>query len=90
MANSGAILLSINSGTTTLTSMAPTVFITFHILRLQQKYVYSIREINGIEQIIGSGIFSGTKRIIRLFTIFGCLLSATSNTTFSRHLFRSD
>ncbi|MFM7987494.1 MAG: hypothetical protein ACKPKO_50095, partial [Candidatus Fonsibacter sp.] len=50
VANSGATLLSIKSGTTTLLSMAPTVGIKhFTYSDFNSNYVYNIKEINGIE-----------------------------------------
>ncbi|MFM7980573.1 MAG: hypothetical protein ACKPKO_14770 [Candidatus Fonsibacter sp.] len=54
---SGATLLSIKPGTTTFMSMAPTVGIKhFTYSVFNNKYVYNIKEIHGIENILGSGI----------------------------------
>ncbi|MFM7988445.1 MAG: hypothetical protein ACKPKO_54945, partial [Candidatus Fonsibacter sp.] len=62
VANSGATLLSIKSGTTTLLSMAQTVGIKhFTYSDFNNNYVYNIKEINGIDHILGSGIFAATR-----------------------------
>ncbi|MFM7982415.1 MAG: hypothetical protein ACKPKO_24150, partial [Candidatus Fonsibacter sp.] len=90
VANVGATLLSIKSGTTTLLAMTPTVGIKhFTYSDFHNNYVYNIKEINGIEHIIGSGIFAAPRGSFTYLQSFGFLLSATNNTTFSRHLCRS-
>ncbi|MFM7978284.1 MAG: hypothetical protein ACKPKO_03130 [Candidatus Fonsibacter sp.] len=62
MAKYWATLLSIKSGTTTFMSLAPTVGIK-HVTYsdFNNHYVYNIKEINGIEILIGFGIFAAPR-----------------------------
>ncbi|MFM7985095.1 MAG: hypothetical protein ACKPKO_37835, partial [Candidatus Fonsibacter sp.] len=56
VASSGATALSIKSGASTIMTMSPTVGIK-HITYtdFNNNYVYNIKEINGIDNILGSG-----------------------------------
>ncbi|MFM7989984.1 MAG: hypothetical protein ACKPKO_62785, partial [Candidatus Fonsibacter sp.] len=90
VASSGATLLSIKSGTTTFMSMALTVGIKhFTYSDFNNNHVYIVKGNKRNRTFTRFWYICGTKMIIHLFTSFGFLLSATSNTTFSMHLFRS-
>ncbi|MFM7978901.1 MAG: hypothetical protein ACKPKO_06255, partial [Candidatus Fonsibacter sp.] len=62
VASSGATALSIKSGASTIMTMSPTVGIK-HVTYtdFNNNYVYNIKEINGIDNILGSGIFSAAR-----------------------------
>ncbi|MFM7980305.1 MAG: hypothetical protein ACKPKO_13415, partial [Candidatus Fonsibacter sp.] len=62
VASSGATLLSIKSGTTTVMSMAPTISIKhFTYSDFNSNYLYNTKEVNGLDNILGSGIFAATR-----------------------------
>ncbi|MFM7985501.1 MAG: hypothetical protein ACKPKO_39920, partial [Candidatus Fonsibacter sp.] len=62
VASSGATLLSIKSGMTTFMSMAPTAGIKhFTYSDFNNNYVYNVKEISGIDNILGFGVFSAAR-----------------------------
>ncbi|MFM7983546.1 MAG: hypothetical protein ACKPKO_29890, partial [Candidatus Fonsibacter sp.] len=62
VASSGATALSIKYGASTIMTMSPTVGIKhFTYTYFNNNYVYNIKEINGIDNILGSGIFSAAR-----------------------------
>ncbi|MFM7987754.1 MAG: hypothetical protein ACKPKO_51425, partial [Candidatus Fonsibacter sp.] len=72
VATSGATILPIKYGTTTFMSMAPTVVIRhFTYSDFNNNYAYNIKEINGIDNILGSGIFAATRGSFTYLQVFG-------------------
>ncbi|MFM7978883.1 MAG: hypothetical protein ACKPKO_06165, partial [Candidatus Fonsibacter sp.] len=72
VANSGATLLSLKFGTTTFMSMAPTVGIKhFTYSDFNNNYVYNTKEIYGIDNILGSGIFAAPRGSFTYLQAFG-------------------
>ncbi|MFM7977828.1 MAG: hypothetical protein ACKPKO_00805, partial [Candidatus Fonsibacter sp.] len=62
MASSGSTALSIKSGASTIMTMSPTAGIKhFTYTDFNNNYVYNIKEINGIDNILGSGICSAAR-----------------------------
>ncbi|MFM7982296.1 MAG: hypothetical protein ACKPKO_23550, partial [Candidatus Fonsibacter sp.] len=72
VASSGATALSIKSRASTIMTMSPTVGIKhFTYTDFYNNYVYNIKEINGIYNILGSGIFSAARGSYNYFQVSG-------------------